>query len=87
MSPDEVAGASGVLGYGFVSSSVRGWCGFGECGASAESGEGGWTVGSLGDHILTGSTSVTHGTGGSMDGRKGSFGGEVESVVDRVAGT
>ena len=87
MSPNGVAGASGVLGYGFASSSVRGWCGFGECGGSAENGERGWLDGSLGDHILTGSTTVTHGTGGSTDGRKGSFGGEVESVVGRVAGT
>ena len=87
MSPDEVAGSSGGLGYEFVSFSVRGWCGFGECGGSAESGEGGWSVGSLGGHILTGSTTVTHGMGGSTDGRKGSFGGEIESVVGRVAGT
>ena len=41
MSPDEVAGASVVFGYGLASSSVHGWCGFGECGDSAEGGEGG----------------------------------------------
>ena len=97
MSQDDVAEASGVFGNGLASSSVRDWCGFGECGDSAEGGEGGWSVGSLGSHILAGSTTVTNGTGGSMDGRKGSFGGEIESIVSfggeiesivsRVAGT
>ena len=36
--PDGVAGASGMFGNGLVSSSVRGWCGFEECGDSAEGG-------------------------------------------------
>ena len=87
MSPDGVAGAPGVFGNGLASSSVRGWGGFEECRDSTEGGEGGWLVGSLRSHILAGNTTVTNGSGGSTDGREGSFGGEVESIISRVAGT
>ena len=75
-----------MFGNGLASSSVRGWCGFDECGDSAEGGEGGWSVGSLASHILVGNT-ATYGTGGSTDGREASFGGEVESIISRVAWT
>ena len=87
ISPDGVAGAPGVFGNGLASSSVHGWCGVEECGDSAEGGEGRWSVGSLGSHILAGNTTITNGTGGSTGGREGSFEEGVESIISHVAGT
>ena len=81
MSPDRVAGSPGVFGKGLASSSVRGWWGVEECGDSAEGGEGRWSVGSIGSHILAGDTTITNSTGGSTGVREGSFRGGVESII------
>ena len=75
-----------MFGNGLTGSNFRGWYRFEECGDFTEGGEGGWSVGSLGGHILVGNTTVTNGAGGSTDGREGSFGGEVESIIGEGVG-